>query len=133
MARYAVTLNSPSQIAKAQSWLARAAQLGWRVIFAEPKRSTEQNDRLWEMLGRVEKRLDVNGRKFCADDWKCIFMKAMGKDVKFLPTLDGESFFPVGFRSSELSVREMSDLQTFIEAACAERGIDIWENETRAA
>jgi len=127
MGRYAVTLNSPSQIAKAQAWFARAAQLGWRVAFAEPKRTTEQNDRLWEMLARVEKRMDIGGRKFPADDWKCIFMKAMGREARFLPSLDGESFFPVGFRSSELSVREMSDLQTFIEASCAERGIDIWD------
>jgi len=123
MARYGVTLNSPSQIAKAQAWFARAAQLGWRVVFAEPKRSDDQNNRLWEMLARVEKRMDIGGRKFPADDWKCIFMKAMGKDVQFLPTLDGNEFFPTGFRSSDLSVREMCDLQTFMEAWAAEHGV----------
>jgi hypothetical protein len=52
-------------------------------------------------------------------------------DAEFLPTLDGSSYFPTGFRSSDLSVPEMSDLQTFIEASCAERGVDIWGDDGR--
>ena len=63
--------------------------------------------------------------KYDADQWKCIFMKAMGKDVQFLPTLDGTQFFPTGFRSSDLSVQEMSDLQTFMESWAAEQGIEL--------
>ena len=81
------------------------------------------------MLGRVAKRMDIGGRKFTPEQWKCIFMKAMGKEADFLPTLDGSSYFPTGFRSSDLSVQEMSDLQMFMEAACAERGFDIWETK----
>jgi hypothetical protein len=91
------------------------------------KRSDAQNDRLWEMLTRVSKRMEINGRKYDPEQWKCIFMRAMGKEAQFLPTLDGASFFPSGFRSSQLTVGEMSDLQTFIEAHCAEQGADIWE------
>lgn len=126
MARHALTLDNPSSIAKAASWLARAANLGWRVEFKEPKRSHMQNDRMWELLDRVSKRMTINGAKFDPDAWKCIFMRAMGKEAQFLPTLDGTSFFPTGFRSSDLSVREMCDLQTFIEAWAAERGVDLW-------
>lgn len=133
MARFALTLDGPSNIAKASAWLTRAAELGWRVVFAEPKRSEAQNDRLWEMLGRVSKRMTINGRRFDPDQWKCIFMKAMGKEAQFLPTLDGESFFPTGFRSSELSKAEMSDLQTMIEAHCAAQGVDIWAEPQREA
>lgn len=126
--RYALTLSNPSRIAQARAWLERAAQLGWRVQFTEPKRSLEQNDRLWEMLGRVSKRMTLSERKFSPEQWKCIFMKEMGKEMQFLPTLDGESFFPSGFRSSDLSVQEMCDLQTFMEQWCAEQGVDIWED-----
>lgn len=127
MARYAITLAGPNAIAKARLWLDRAAQLGWRVEFKAPRRSHEQNDRMWEMLDRVSKLMTINGRKFDAEAWKCIFMKQLGKEAQFLPTLDGTGFFPTGFRSSDLSVREMSDLQTFIEAWCAEQGVDLWE------
>lgn len=127
MARHALTLNSPNAIHKARQWLDRAAQLGWRLEFKEPKRSDAQNDRMWELLDRVSKRMTINGRKFQSDQWKCIFMKQMGRDAEFLPTLDGSSFFPTGFRSSDLSVREMADLQTFIEAWAAEQGVDLWE------
>ena len=127
--RYALVLDTPRRIEAAKAWFARAAQLGWRVEFKAPKRSDAQNDRFWELLGRVSKRMDIGGRKFSPEQWKCIYMKAMGKEAEFLPTLDGASFFPTGFRSSDLSVREMADLQTFIEAQCAERGVDIWGTE----
>lgn len=128
MARYGITLDTPSRIAKARAWFDRAVQLGWRAEFKEPKRSDPQNDRMWEMLGRISKRMTINGMKYSDEQWKCIFMKQMGKECPLLPTLDGSSFFPTGFRSSDLSVREMSDMQTFMEAWAAEQGVDIWEN-----
>jgi hypothetical protein len=133
MARYALTLNGPSNVEKARAWLARAIQLGWRVEFKEPKRSDPQNDRMWEMLGRVSKRMTIHGRKFTPEQWKCIFMHEMGRQTEVLPSLNGETWFPSGFRSSDLSVSEMSDLQTFIEAWCAEQGADVWAEEARAA
>lgn len=87
----------------------------------------------WEIvvLGGIERLTEqlMSGRKFSPEQWKCIYMKAMGKEGEFLPTLDGSRFFPTGFRSSDLSVREMADLQTFIEAQCAEAGVDIWRTE----
>lgn len=129
MARHALTLDSPSRAGMARAWLDRAIKLGWRVEFKEPKRSDPQNDRMWEMLGRVSKRMTINGMRYTDEQWKCIFMRQMGKEVQFLPTLDGASFFPTGFRSSDLSVREMSDLQTFIESWAAEQGVNIWGDE----
>lgn len=132
MARHGITLDTPKRVATARAWFERAIQLSWRAEFKEPKRSDAQNDRFWEMLGRISKRMTINSKAYPAESWKCIFMKAMGKEVSFLPTLDGESFFPTGFRSSDLSVREMADLQTFMEAWCAEQGVDIWAQEGAA-
>ena len=125
MARYALTLNNPSNIARVGAWLARAIDLGWRVEFKEPKRSDPQNDRMWAMLGDISKQAQINGKGYAPDQWKCIFLNQMGKEVEFLPTLSGESFFPTGMRSSDLSVREMSDLQTFMEVWAAENGIEL--------
>ncbi len=125
MSRHALTLSRADHRDLAPKWLARAMALGWRVAFMEPKRSLAQNDRLWELLGRVAKRMTLNGQTFADEQWKVIFMQANGHKAQFLPALDG-SFFPTGFRSSDLGVREMADLQTFIEAWCAEQGVDIW-------
>lgn len=132
MARFGITMDAPDRIAKARAYFDRAAQLGWRMEVKEPKRSDAQNDRLWEMLGRISKRMTINGKRYAPDQWKCIFMKQIGKEASFLPTLDGESFFPTGFRSSDLSVQEMSDMQTFMEAWAAEQGVDIWAKEDAA-
>lgn len=126
MARLGIILDTPARIAKARAWFERAVAIGWRVEFKEPKRSHEQNDRMWVMLDRISKRMTINGQKFSPEQWKCIFMQAMGKQVQVLPALDGSTWFPAGFRSSDLGVREMSDMQTFMEAHCAEQGIDIW-------
>lgn len=125
MSRYALTLSNPAQTAKAFAWLKRAADLSWRVEFKEPKRSHAQNDRLWAILSDVSGQAQINGKGYDPDQWKCIFMKQVGRESALLPTLDGESFFPTGFRSSDLSVPEMSDLQTFIEAWAAENGITL--------
>lgn len=126
--RHALTISSEGIREKALAWV-RRVPIGWRVVFAEPKRSDEQNDRMWELLARISKRFTLGGNKYAPDDWKCIFMKALGKESRFLPTLDESGFFPTGFRSSDLSVKEMCDLQTYMEQYAAEKGADIWGDE----
>jgi len=128
--RHALTIGNETMRAKLQNWASRVP-LGWRVEFKEPKRSDEQNDRMWELLGRISRRFTLLGKKYSPEDWKCVFMKQMGKEARFLPTLDETGFFPTGFRSSDLSVREMCDLQTFMEQYAAEKGVDIWANEAK--
>lgn len=123
--RFGIVLDNPVRIARARAYLERAAELGWHVEFRAPKRSLEQNARLWELLGRASQRMEIGGRKFAPDEWKCIFMQAMGAEAQFLPSLSG-GFFPTGFRSSQMTIREMCDLQTFIEVAAADRGVDLW-------
>jgi hypothetical protein len=122
MSRHVITLRSETDRAKVLNWLHRAPW-GHRIEVKEPRRSDEQNDRFWAMLGDIARQATINGKRYEPDQWKCVFMKAMGKEAQFLPTLDGNSFFPTGFRSSDLSVREMSDLQTFMEAWAAENNI----------
>ena len=122
MSRHVITLRSEVDRGKVLAWLQRCA-LGYRIEVKEPKRSDEQNDRFWAMLGDIARQATINGKRYDPDQWKCVLMKAMGKEAQFLPTLDGSSFFPTGFRSSDLSVREMSDLQTFMEAWAAENHI----------
>jgi hypothetical protein len=98
-----------------------AAPDGWIVHLREPTRSLEQNALLHAMLDDIA-RLEPMGRKHTPDEWKAIFMQAAGWESAFLPGLSG-GFFPIGFRSSRMTVRQMADLLTFIMGWCAEQGV----------
>ncbi len=100
-----------------------AAPDGWIVSVREPTRSLDQNARLWAMLTDISKAMP-HGRRHTPEDWKCLFMHACGWDVQFLDGLDGRPF-PSGFRSSHTTVKQMTDLITFIYAYGDERGV-VW-------
>ena len=126
--RHALTISNEAMRGKLAAW-AKRVPIGWRVEFKEPKRSDVQNDRMWELLTRISKRFTLLGKRYNPESWKCVFMQSMGKETQFLPTLDESGFFPSGFRSSDLSVKEMCDLQTVMEQYAAEKGVDIWGEE----
>ena len=126
MTRHVLTLRNEAERFKVIEWLKRATY-GHRIEVKEPKRSDIQSDRMWAMLGDIARQGSINGQTFTPELWKCIFMQAIGRETAFLPTLNGDSFFPAGFRSSDLSVREMSDLQEFMEAYAAENEITLRE------
>jgi hypothetical protein len=96
---------------------------GSHVHIKEPTRTTDQNARMWAMLHDIAEQGPL-GRKHTPDDWKCIMMRACGWEVKFRPGRSGE-FFPVGYRTSHLGVRQMAELITFMLGWGAEVGI-VW-------
>lgn len=111
---------------KAQQW-ARKAPTGTRIEFKSSKRTLPQNDRMWAMLSDVATQKEHHGRKYTTNEWKVLFMHALGKEMDFMPGLDGKSFFPVGYSSSDLSVDEMSDLIEFMFSWGAENGVTFHE------
>lgn len=122
MTRACLILNSSAIRQRAAKW-AMSAPPGTRVEFREPKRSTEQNDKMWAMLTDVAKQVDHSGRRYPPEDWKVLFMHALGKETAFIPALDGQSFIPLGYRSSELSKAEMSELIELIWHWGEEHGV----------
>lgn len=106
------------------------APAGYIVTVAEPKRTLDQNNRLWAMLSDVAMSKPL-GRMHTPEEWKCIFMSACGWEVAFLPGLDGR-FLPYGYRSSKLTKKQMSTLQDFIQAWGDENGVR-WSDETKEA
>jgi hypothetical protein len=98
-----------------------AAGVGFVVRISEPKRSLEANALMWALLSDIS-RAKPDGRRHTPEVWKALFMSACGHEVQFAAGLDGNPF-PVGFRSSRLSVRQMADLITFIIAWGDERGV----------
>ncbi len=100
---------------------------GYVVTIKEPTRNLDQNARLWAMLTDVSRQRELDGRKFIPEDWKCIFMRACGWDVMFLPDLGDGRKFPAGFKSSRMSVRQMADLITYVMAYGDEQGV-VWSD-----
>jgi hypothetical protein len=116
-----LTLSSPAQRATAHRWI-DGLPVGTRVTFKGPKRTLEQNDRMWAMLTDIARQKTLNGRKWKRDQWKVIFMTACGRETQFIPDLDGK-FIPYGQSSSDLSAKEMSDLIDFMFGWGAENDV----------
>jgi len=123
-----ITLAGPRQRERAKVIVASAPD-GYVVSVRPPMRNLDQNAKLWAMLTDISKVCEIDGRKFIREDWKCIFMRACGWDVMFLPGLSDGRPFPAGFRSSRMTVRQMADLITYIGAYGDERGVTWSEPE----
>ena len=104
-----------------------------RVEFKAPKRSIPQNDRMWSMLTEVAQQLPWHGMKLSADDWKLVFLDALNREVRVVPSIDGRGFVNLGRSSSDLSKDEMSDLMELISAFGAEHGVAFREPIEAAA
>jgi hypothetical protein len=122
MGRALLVLETPQDRQKAISWINKAP-VGTRVEFKASKRSLPQNDRLWAMLTDVQAHMKRKGVDYNTDQWKVIFLHAWGKEVEFLPGLDGKTFVPYGQSSSDLSKDEMTSLIEFMMAWGAEQGV----------
>jgi len=123
MSRAMIVLSNDAQRAKAIG-LARKAPVGTRVEFKAAQRSLSQNSHMWALLTDVAQQATHRGQKYTADQWKVIFLHALGREIQFLPALEGSEFVPYGQSSSDLSKHEMSDLIDLIMAWGAQNNID---------
>ena len=122
-----VILSTPNA-RKAAKALIDAAPVDGVVKISGPVRNADQNAALWAMLSDVS-RAQPEGRKHTPETWKALFMHALGHETRFEMGLNGEPF-PVGFRSSRLTVQQMSDLLEFIAEYGARHSVH-WSNEAR--
>lgn len=98
----------------------------WMLEVREPKRTDDQNAALWSLLGQINKQRPIhNGRKMTPDLWKSVFMDALGHEVDYCASLDGERIFPLGHRSSHLTKAQFSDLLELILSWTAQQGLTI--------
>ena len=112
----------------------RDAQEGYAVTIAEETRSDAQNRHLWPLISDIQAQ-NAFMATFSADDVKLRFMNALGKEMRFLPELEGGGMFPVGQRSSLLTKKQFAGLLEIIFHWGAKNGIqwsrksqDVFEN-----
>lgn len=120
-------LDGPRQRAIAKQLIDRAPRDAILTI-REATRSNEQNARMWAMLSDVS-RAKPEGRMWTPETWKAAFMHSLGHQVQFCEGLDGSGPFPLGFRSSRLTVRQMADLITCIQEYGDRHGVR-WTDPT---
>lgn len=126
-----VRLTGPVQRATAKATI-DAAPDGWVVRIGEEKRRDAQNRFFWEVMGDLAK-AEPEGRQWTKETWRDAIMHARGHQVQFAESLDGSGPFPVGFRSSHLSVSQMRDVIEYALSYGAERGVVFTIDRRRAA
>lgn len=106
------------------------APVGFICEIREPKRTGEQNDKMWAMLTDLSV-AKPEGRRLIPEDWKVLMMHACGWECQFLEGLDGRPF-PKGFSSSQLTKSQMASLITFIQEYGDRHGVR-WSDKEQAA
>jgi len=125
MSGHTVILRGQSQRDLAKR-LIDAAPVDAVVNVKPPTRNKDQNALMWVLLGDIS-RAKPRGKRFTPDEWKARAMQALGWEVRFLETMDGNGFFPYGHSSSKLTKAQFSDLITFLYAFGDQEGIK-WSN-----
>lgn len=103
--------------------LVDAAPAGSVCKISPPKRTEDQNAKLWAMLSDVS-RAKPQGRDYPPEIWKSLFMADVGFEPRFEPALNGRGVVPIGYKSSRLNKGEFSDLIEAIYAFGAEHGVE---------
>jgi hypothetical protein len=101
----------------------KAALIGGAVeiVIRRPKRSLDQNAKLWPMLSDVSRQVDWYGLALQEEDWKHIFTASLKKQ-RAVPGIDG-GFVVLGVSTRKLRKKEFSDLIEIIYAFGAEHQV----------
>lgn len=125
-----VRLVGPRQRAFAKVLIDRAPD-GYVVKIGAETRRDAQNRKLWPMLTDIQQQVS-DCAPYTTEELKLRFLNALGVEMRFLPILEGEGMFPVGMRSSTLTVQQFAGLIELIYAFGAKYGV-VWSDpETRS-
>lgn len=92
------------------------------VRIVKKNRTLEQNSKMWAMLAEVSQQVVWHGRKLTSENWKDIFTASL-KKMDVVPNIDGDGFVVLGQSTSKMTIAQLADLITLIEAFGAENGV----------
>jgi hypothetical protein len=116
-----VRLIGPSQREHAKR-LIDEAPAGYVMKLAAETRRDAQNRKLWPMLADIQRQVP-GMESYSADDIKLRFLNALGVEMRFLPALEGQGAFPIGLRSSTLTVEQFAGLIELVFMFGAKHGV----------
>ena len=76
---------------------------------------------MWAMLTDVSRQVDWHGQRLTKEEWKDVFTAAL-KRQKVVPGIDG-GFVVLGTSTRRMSIAEMAELMTLMEAFGAQQGV----------
>lgn len=130
MNRRSIFLTTRFARKRAHAMIDEAPQ-GWLVKIAAPTRSDVQNKKLWALIADIQRQVPEMAA-YSAEDIKLRFLNALGVEMRFLPTLEGQGAFPVGLRSSTLTVEQFSGLIELLLMYGSKHGVE-WSEPRQAA
>lgn len=131
-------LQTYEQIQPAVEWLGMMLRKGLQrgpavVTITRPRRTLDQNAKLWPMLTDVAKQVEwVKDGYPCRmkpEEWKDLFTASLRKQ-SMAPGIDG-GMVVLGLHTSRLTKRQFSDLIEVIYAFGSERGVE-WSEPAKA-
>lgn len=122
MSQAQITLCGRADRERAVNWVEKMKP-GTRVIFKGPKRTLPQNEKMWVALTELATQLQWHGEKLTPDEWKILFMDALTREMRVVPSLDGSGVVNLGRSSSNLEKSEFSDLIELIHQFGANHGV----------
>lgn len=99
----------------------RRAPDGYVCEVYAPRRTTEQNKRMWAMLNDVAVQVQWHGQWLSAENWKDMVSAAV-KRQQVVPGIDG-GFVVLGARTSRMTIREMQEIIDFIDFFGAQHNV----------
>jgi hypothetical protein len=100
--------------------------LGTRVEIGEETRTQRQNRAIHGLIGQIMKqRPEHRGIVMTMEAYKAAFMHGLGREIDFIPSLDGKGMVPLGLSTSALSVTDFNQLVEFVLAWAANEGLTI--------
>ena len=91
----------------------------------EKKRSHPQNRLMWHLLGQLERKARYHGYKLDKEEWKLVMLSGLRTELRLVPSLNNDGVVSLDRSSSRLSVQEMGDMITLIEAWAATNGVEL--------
>lgn len=112
-------------------WL-RAGLVGGAVqlTIGRPRRSLDQNKKLWPMLRDISQQVVWHGQRLEPDEWKDVLTAGIKKQ-KVVPGIDG-GFVVIGARTSKMRKKDFCELVEFIYWFGAEHGVR-WSEPRKTA
>jgi len=122
------TVRSEEDMDGVLSWVIEFVQRGLasgpvQIALGRPRRSLDQNAKLWPMLHDISKQVEWYGHWLTPEEWKHVLTAALHQEQKVVPGING-GFVVLGLSTSRMSKREFSDLIELMYAFGAEHRVE---------
>lgn len=131
-------IDTPEDIPPAVEWMRLMAAKGLKrdpvlVTLTRPRRTLDQNAKLWPMLTDVSKQVEwVKDGYPCymkPEEWKDLFTASLRKQA-MAPGIDG-GMVVLGLHTSRLNKRQFADLIEIMYSFGSEKGVE-WSEPAKA-